>query len=210
MRFEKLSVFLDLEDRRVLVIGGGKIALEKLRSLTRTGAEIHVVAIDFSTDCLAFVLEHELKFEKRPFRSSDLTKTFIVYVATSDREFNHAVAADARRQNILVNVVDDPAGCDFFSASIVRRGPIQIAISTGGQHPALAKAMRKHLEETLPSTLGLRAEELVQMRAEFKKTISDPTERRERILATLRVFEKENFDQLKTPTSTPFSEDALD
>lgn len=193
MKAEVLGVFLDLKGRRVVVIGGGEIALQKIRSLMPTGAKLSVVARDFSPECRQYLSKNGIQFVERLPEPPDFDETLITYIATSDRDFNLKTSAVAKGRSALINVVDDPHACDFFSASIFRKGPVQIAISTGGAHPSLAKALRRFLEKVLPPALGPLAEQLALERENYKRTVADGDVRRQKILASIKSFEEKSL-----------------
>ncbi|MCS6953331.1 MAG: bifunctional precorrin-2 dehydrogenase/sirohydrochlorin ferrochelatase [Bryobacterales bacterium] len=138
-------VFLDLRGRRVLVVGAGRVGLRKIRGLLEAGAEVTVVDPHGSPE-----LERlPIHLRRRRFRRADVRRHVLVFAATDQRDVNRAVAEEARRLGIWVNVADNPAECDFLVPARVRRGNLQIAVSTGGQSPRLAAELRKKLEMLL-------------------------------------------------------------
>jgi siroheme synthase-like protein len=143
-----LPVFLRLHGRRVLVVGGGLVAAQKLRALLETGADVTVVAPDVRTDIYA----HGVEVQQRGFVESDLDGVCFV-VAAAPREINGRVAAAAHRRGLLVNAVDDVEHASVFAGAVLRRAGITIAISTDGVAPALAGLMREALEAVLPDDL---------------------------------------------------------
>jgi precorrin-2 dehydrogenase/sirohydrochlorin ferrochelatase len=135
--------FLNLKGKKAVVVGGGKVAERKVLSLLKSGAEVTVVS-PFLTVRLAREKSREsIRHLPRRYRKNDLKGAFIVIAATDSPEINHTVGRDAPA---LVNVVDVPEECNFIAPSIVKRGPLTIAISTGGISPAMSKALRKELE----------------------------------------------------------------
>jgi siroheme synthase-like protein len=194
---EVLGVFLLLEHRNVVVIGGGPIALQKLRTLVPTGANIFVIGKYFSEDCLQFIKGNKVKFEERLPVPQDFDGAFVTYIATSDHTFNCETAKIAGQRGSLVNVVDDPELCDFFSSSIIRRGPIQIAFSSGGAHPSLAKALREYVENLLPPGLENLAERLIQLRNDIIDSAPNLEAGREQILASIKQFEEQHLNGFK-------------
>jgi len=139
-------LFLRLEGRRTLLVGAGSIASQKLESLLSAEAQIHVVAPEASESVQELVREGRLCWSKREFRASDLTNVILVIAATGNPTVNEMVFREARARGVLCNSVDEPERCDFYYPAVVRRGDLQIAISTAGQSPALAQRIRRELE----------------------------------------------------------------
>lgn len=140
-------MFLKLSGRRCLVVGAGKTAEGKIPTLLRCGASVLVVAPAATRTIQAWAAQGKIIWEKRRFDLRDLDGVFLAVVATPLRSINTKVYEDARRRNILCNVVRDRVLCDFYYPAVVRRGPLQIAISTAGHSGALAQRLRKQLEE---------------------------------------------------------------
>lgn len=137
--------FLKLAGRRCVVIGAGPIAEEKISGLLVAEAEIRVVAPQATSQIRAWARANKIRWDARPYRSSDLAGAFLVIAATSSPDLHAAIYADARRRAVLCNVVDDPEHCDFYYGAVVRRGALQIAISTEGHSPALAQRLKKKI-----------------------------------------------------------------
>ena len=136
-------VNLVLDGRRCLVVGGGRVALRKVEGLLACGGRVTVVAprIDAELRSLA-----EVRFEERPWRPDDLAGMWLVIAATDDPAVNRAVYDAGQRAGVWVNGADDPANCSFTLPSVVRRGDLQVTVSTGGRSPALATWLRRRLE----------------------------------------------------------------
>lgn len=165
--------FLKLSGRRCLVIGAGRVAEEKIESLLRADAEIRVVAPAATDRVRAWSSAGKIQWDVRKFRSSDLKDIFLAVAATSSPALHARIFREARRRGVLCNVVDDPAHCDFYYGSVVRRGSLQIAISTGGHSPALAQRLRKQIEREFSNEYERWIEELGAARRKlFKKPIS--------------------------------------
>jgi siroheme synthase-like protein len=139
--------FLKLTNRRVLVVGGGTIAEQKIPGLLEAGAHIHVVSPKLSPQLAQRVRNRQIDWSPKAFEPTDLDGAFLVIAATSLRDLNAQVYREADLRNILCNAVDDIDHCHFYYGSIVQRGDLQIAISTNGKSPALAQRLRKELEE---------------------------------------------------------------
>jgi precorrin-2 dehydrogenase/sirohydrochlorin ferrochelatase len=139
-------MFVKLAKRRCLVVGAGKTAEEKIPTLLRCGANVVVVASVATRDIKAWATEKKIVWEQRPFVARDLDGVFLAVVATPLKTLNRTVFEQARQRGILCNVVRDRTACDFYYPAVVRRGPLQIAISTAGHSGALAQRLRKQLE----------------------------------------------------------------
>src|ERR1700722_4831838 len=147
-------LFLKLEGKRCLVVGAGFIGLEKVESLLRCGASISVVAPTAVERVRQLSAERKIEWLDRRYQPQDAAGCDLIIAATNDRQVNQAIFAEASRRSILCNTADDPPLCDFFFASIVQRGDLQIAISTAGQSPALAQRLRREIDAQLPADLG--------------------------------------------------------
>jgi precorrin-2 dehydrogenase / sirohydrochlorin ferrochelatase len=160
-------IFLKLESRACLVVGGGVVAQAKIPGLLTERASVKVVAPEATPQIREWASSGAIDWEQRSFEPRDLEGKFLVIVATSSHEVNTRVFNEAHAKGILCNAVDDPPNCDFYYPAVVRRGDLQIAISTGGQSPALAQRIRQELEiqfgpeyESWVATLGQQREEL--------------------------------------------------
>ncbi len=140
-------MFVKLAGRQVLVVGAGKVGEPKIEGLLETGARIRVVALQPSPQVREWAHEGRVELEVRAFTNDDLAGAFLAVVATNSRTLNERVYHEAQRRGILCNVVDVPDLCDFYYPSVVRRGDLQIAVSTAGQSPSLAQKIRQQLEK---------------------------------------------------------------
>ena len=156
--------FLDLRRRRCLVVGGGPVGERKTRDLLDCGAAVVVVSPSMTPGLAALVAAGLVVHRARRFRRWDVGGCAVVIAATGEASVDAAVAAEARRRHALVNVVDAPAHCDFIVPSVLRRGPLQIAVSTGGRSPALAREIRRRLEPMFGAELGALVEEIGRQR----------------------------------------------
>ncbi len=172
---------LVLDGRRCVVIGGGRVATRKVEALRLAGADVHVVSPKFEPELLS---RNDITRHEQPYEPSVLTGAFLVMVCTDDRTVNAAVFADARAAGAIVNVADDPEHCDFYVPAVVRRGPIQIAIGTGGSSPELAATLRKRIEGAIPESYAVLAEELHRIRPIVKQSIPRQADR-SRLFETL-------------------------
>ena len=139
-------LFVKLEGRRVVVVGGGEIATSKMEGLLQAGANVVVVSPALNAQLMALVRENKIAWREKEFSPADLQDAFLAIAATSVPSVNETVyrAADAR--GLLCNAVDDIENCHFYYGAVVQRGDLQIAISTNGKSPALAQRLRKELE----------------------------------------------------------------
>ncbi len=176
-------LFLKLEGRPSLVVGAGRIAASKISSLLEAGARVTVVAPHASDDLRQLADAGNVGWIAREFETGDLKGIFLVIAATSDGAVNRAVFLEAQRLGILCNAVDDPPNCDFYFPALVRRGDLQIAISTAGQSPALAQRLRRELEEVFDERAGDWVSELGQRRREILASYAATEERRQWLVA---------------------------
>jgi precorrin-2 dehydrogenase/sirohydrochlorin ferrochelatase len=140
-------IFLKLAGRRCLVVGAGRVAEAKIQSLLTAEAKIHVVAPRSTQTIQQWVREGRISWDARSFEPADLGKVSLVITATDSATVNQLVFQEACARGVLCNSVDDPENCDFYCPAVVRRGPLQIAISTSGNSPALAQRLRRDLEQ---------------------------------------------------------------
>ncbi len=166
-----LPVFMDVRHKPCLIIGGGTIAARKLALLLRAQATITVVAPAISPELQSEINARKITWRQKQYAPADLPGYQLVFAATDDRDTNAEIAAQCRRQNILVNTVDDAGNCDFILPSIIDRSPVQIAVSTGGASPVLARMLRAKLENCTPAAYGQLAQLVeahrVQVKAKF-------------------------------------------
>lgn len=139
-------MFLKLAGRQCLVVGAGKVGEPKIGGLIDSGARIHVVAIEATGQVRDWAAAGKIDLELRAFSTNDLDGKFLAIVATASKHLNQLVYREANERGVLCNVVDVPEYCDFFYPAVVRRGDLQIAISTNGQSPSLAQKLRQQLE----------------------------------------------------------------
>lgn len=144
-------IALDLRGKHCLVVGGGVIADGKLDALLLAEAKVLLVSPEVSPRIAAFAEQGRISLELRVYRPSDLDGVYMAIAATDDRAVNAVIAEEARALNIMVNAVDDPPNCDFYAVAIVRRGALQVSISTNGLSPAFARWLRERLDAELPA-----------------------------------------------------------
>jgi len=163
-------VFLDLRGRRCLVVGGGPIGERKATALFECGARVTVVAPVVTAGLAALAAARRIVHRPRPFETRDVREAALVIAATGIPATDGAVAAAARRRRLPVNVVDRPAECDFILPSVLRRGGLQIAVSTGGRSPALAREIRTALERLFPEDYAEFVERVGRARARARRS----------------------------------------
>lgn len=139
-------MFMKLTGKPCLVIGAGRVGEPKIAGLIDTGANIHVVAIAATEQVREWVRAGKIELELRAFSKSDLDGKFLAVAATASQNLNQLIYHEAQQRGVLCNVVDVPDLCDFYYPAVVRRGDLQIAISTAGQSPSLAQKIRQQLE----------------------------------------------------------------
>ncbi len=169
-RRDYYPVMLDLTGARCLVVGGGTVALRKVKGLLAVGAAVTVVApmVDARLRELAGVT-----VEERPFRTTDLHGVALVIVATDDAALNRSVACDARNLGVLVNVVDCPALCSFILPATLKHGPVQVSVSTGGSSPSLARKLRDVVGKAVGPEYGELAHLLGELRAQVIERVDE-------------------------------------
>jgi precorrin-2 dehydrogenase / sirohydrochlorin ferrochelatase len=161
-------IFVEMAGRRVLVVGGGNVAEQKVSGLLAAEADLTLVAPQLTPDLQRLVDSGKIRHEARDYRDGDLEGFEVCFSATDDGVVNSEVAAEGRRRGIWVNAADDPAYCDFILPSVVRRGDVVVAASTGGSSPALARRLREDLTAFLSDDYEPLAELLSDVRREVR------------------------------------------
>ena len=162
-------VFLDLRGRPCVVIGGGEVAERKVTSLLEAGAQVTLISPGATQRLQAQAEGGMVRWERRPYQPGDLAGAFLVIASTDNPQVNKAIAQEAEAQGTLLNVVDVTRLCNFIAPSIIRRGPVTLAISTGGLSPALAKKLRIELEGSPTLRYADMAELVSSVRAELRR-----------------------------------------
>ena len=179
-------IFLNLAGRPVVVIGGGKVALRKTRALVRAGAVITVVAPRFARGFENLPVGRV----DEPYRAAHLRGASVAFAASDDRAVNAAVMNICRAKGILVNVCDDPAGCDFHVPAALRDGTIAVAVSTNGAAPAIGAKLKREIRALLASGWAARAAAAGKKRMELRARGVSSRERRRILLALAHVGKK--------------------
>ena len=140
--------FLDLRAQPCVVVGGGEVAERKVQGLLECEAQVTVISPEATAQIQRWVQDLRVRWEPRRYAPGDLKDAFLVIAATDQEEVNRAVVKEAQRERVLLNVVDVPSMCTFIAPSVIRRGEVTLAISTGGASPALARKLRESLDHS--------------------------------------------------------------
>ena len=143
--------FIDLTEKKILVAGGGTIALRRVRTLLKFGADIRVIAPELCGELAQMEEEGKITAEHRGYRAGDICGAQIVLAATDDREVNRKIREECRTAGIIVNVADDKSLCDFYFPAVVMTDEAVIGINSGGADPSITKNIRREIEEMFPS-----------------------------------------------------------
>lgn len=168
---ELFPIYVKLDQIQTLVIGAGPVGLEKLEAILYNSpkAKVHLVAIHIDQKLRAFVEgKDNVKLSERPFIPSDLDGVDLIVAASNNPVFNGQLQQLARKRNILLNVADKPALCDFYLGSVVRKGNLKIGISTNGKSPTMAKRLKEIFDEMLPDEIDDTLQLMHQLRNGIK------------------------------------------
>ena len=173
---ELYPIFLKVAELKVLIVGGGNVGLEKLGFLLKSSpsAQVTVVAKAFCKELASLAGKHEVELILSAYNSDFLENKQIVIAATDDLEVNKTVHADCKKENILVNVADNPPYCDFYMGGIVTKGNLKIGISTNGKSPTAAKRLRQFFEDFFPDNMN----ELLENLNTYRKTLKGDFEQK--------------------------------
>ncbi len=142
-------IYLDIENRNVVIIGGGNVCARKAETMMKYGARVTIVSPDFTDEIEGWAREGCLALQRKTYDASDLEGAHIVIASTDDQTVNEQIAADCRARRIPVNVVDVTPLCEFIVPAIIEKGSIQIAVSTGGKSPAVARTLKEDLQRMI-------------------------------------------------------------
>ena len=188
MSAELFPAFIKLVGRPCLVVGAGSIATSKIDSLLRTGAHVTVIAPNAKPEIAALTATRRITWHRREFHAEDLSGVFLSIAATADNSVNRAVFLESQKRGILCNAVDDPPHCDFYFPAVVRRGDLQIAISTAGESPSIAQRFRREIEGALDESIGQWLQFVGALRREIIAS-QPPSEERKKLLNLLAYSE---------------------
>ena len=161
--------YFSLKNRKILLVGGGYIALEKLEKLVDFTKDIDVISKEVSVDFRDFATTHHIAIEERAYHKGDILGYDIVIVATDTKTVHKVIYEESRTTRILVNSVDNTAYCDFIFPSYIKKGDLTISVSTGGSSPAMAKRLRIYLEKLIPSSIEPFLKEMRGLRKTMPK-----------------------------------------
>ncbi|SKB57457.1 precorrin-2 dehydrogenase/sirohydrochlorin ferrochelatase family protein [Dyadobacter psychrophilus] len=181
-------IFLKLENLHTLIVGGGYVGLEKITAVLDNSplANVSLVSPDIRQEIRDIASANSrISLIERKFENEDLVAKDLVIVATNDKQENARIANVARSQNILTNVADTPAICDFYLSSVVRKGNLKVAISTNGMSPTLAKRLKEVLGDALPDNLETAMEQLKAVRDMLKGDFASKVDELNRITSVL-------------------------
>lgn len=176
--FPYYPIYLDIEGRDVLIIGGGNVCARKAETMMKYGARVTIVSPEFTDEIEGWARSGVLQLRRKTYEETDLGGASIVIASTDDPCINARIARDCRRRKIPVNVVDVTHLCEFIVPAIVERGSIQIAISTGGKSPALARTLREDLQKFVGPEYDEINQVLGTLRAGAKKTLPTDIDRK--------------------------------
>jgi len=187
----KYPIFLELAGRRVVVVGGGAVAVRKAQALLEAGARLVVVAERISDMMTALCADSGAELVKSKYSKDYLVGAVLAIAATNNQQLNRQIYKDCQELEILCNVVDEPLLADFFAPAVVKRGDLQIAIGTEGQCPAYAGHIRKKLEKLFTDKHGEFLAELERLREQIIAYVPDATDRKS-LLG--KLVDDESFD----------------
>ena len=181
---EMFPIFLKLDGRRALVVGGGKMATLRAKQLIRAGAHVTVIAPRTDGEIEELGEAGRIELLRRKFERTDLSRRyFIVIAATNDSKIQKAVFEEAERRGVLCNVVDKPKVCNFYMPAIVDRGELKIAVSTSGRSPALAGKLREYLDEAIPENAADLTQIVGLLRSKLKLEIPGDLETQKKMVS---------------------------
>lgn len=189
-------VFLKLEGRKVLVVGGGLIAEQKIEAVLRSATDVTVLSPRVTERISQWAAQGRLRRVVHEYRAGMARGYFLVIAATDSEQVNRAVYEEARESGALSNAVDDPGYCDFYAPAVVSRGDFQIAVSTGGHSPALAQSVRKELEREFGPEYESWTAWLGRMR-QVMRNVLPRTERRKEMLRLLALCRPQGAQKIK-------------
>jgi precorrin-2 dehydrogenase / sirohydrochlorin ferrochelatase len=178
-------IFLDIKDKDCLVVGGGSVGIRKALILEKSGARVRLISARFSGEALLRLSESSIRFETKEYDSQDIKGMFLVFAATDGDELNRKIKKDAADLNIICNVADSPDLSDFLVPSIVDKGDLMVAISTSGASPAMAKRIRKDLENYFDSSYTRLLRLLKNIRKKLLKAGHAPDEHKKALSSLL-------------------------
>jgi precorrin-2 dehydrogenase/sirohydrochlorin ferrochelatase len=179
--------FLKLDNKKILIVGGGYIAYEKLDHLLDFTKDISVIALDLSDDMAKGIKDNNLVYEQRAYKTGDIKDFAVIIVAVDDIPLQAEIFAESKQYNCLCNSVDSVDYCDFIFPSYVKKDDLTIAISTSGASPAMAKHLRMYLQNLIPTGIS----EFLKEMKDLRKTLPKGKER-------MKMLDKRAEDYIKS------------
>jgi len=194
-RNELYPVFLKVNQLNILIVGGGKVGLEKLHFLLKSSprANVEVLAKEFLPETVELANKHGVKLIQEPYKNKFLRYRHLVIAATNDISLNRRIHRNARKMYLLANIADTPDLCDFYMGGIVNKGHVKIAISTNGKSPTTAKRLREFFEDVIPENINQMVENLNHYRKTIKGDFEEKVDKMNTITEALK-FKKEKND----------------
>jgi len=177
-RFPYYPIYLDIEDRDVVIIGGGNVCARKAETMMKYGARVTIVSPEFTDEIRQWASDGKLTTRQKAYDESDIEGANIVIASTDDQRVNEQIAADCRRRRIPVNVVDVTPLCEFIVPAIIESGSIQIAVSTGGKSPAIARTLKEDLQRLIGPEYAEVNDLLGTLRDDAKAVLPTDTDRK--------------------------------
>jgi len=182
-------IYMDMKNLKVLLVGGGDIATEKIEKLLDFTDNITIISTVISAPLGEIIKDNSLKYHLRPYMVGDIDDFDIVVVATDNIKIHKEIYEESRGSRILVNSVDDTAYCDFIFPSYIKRGDLTVSFSTSGASPALAKQIRGYFEDKIPNNIDIFLEKMKSLRGEIPKG----KERMQKFESMVREYMGKNF-----------------
>ncbi|HJW93607.1 MAG TPA: bifunctional precorrin-2 dehydrogenase/sirohydrochlorin ferrochelatase [Thermoanaerobaculia bacterium] len=177
-RFPYYPIYLDIEERNVVIVGGGNVCARKAETMMKYGARVTIVSPEFTDEIEQWARDGALAIKRKPYETADIEGANIVIASTDDQHVNEQIAADCRARRIPVNVVDVTPLCEFIVPAIIEKGSIQIAVSTGGKSPALARTLKEDLQRAIGPEYAEVNDVLGSLREEAKKVLPTDVDRK--------------------------------
>ena len=180
-------VFFKLEKLKLLLVGGGNVALEKLTAIFSNSpqAQVRLVGKEISLECKKFLEENHVPFHERPFEPNDLQGIDLAIIAINEKDKSAEIQGICKQAGVLVNVADTPDYCDFYLGSVVQKGNLKIAISTNGKSPTIAKRVKETLNEVFPDEIDKVLDNMQKIRNSLTGDFSDKVRKLNDITAVL-------------------------
>ncbi len=161
--------FIKLDNKKILIVGGGAIAQEKLEHLLDFTTDIELISVEYLPKMLSIIKANNLSYKKRPYKQGDIRDYAVVIVAVDDIPLQGEIFTESKEYNCLCNSVDSVDYCDFIFPSYIKKDDLTIAVSTSGASPAMAKRIRMFLEDAIPESIGVFLQEMKELRKTLPK-----------------------------------------